>query len=176
MDFATKMLLGALTANALAVGATADQAVKQLPARHRIGSVAYAEYARAADLSGGLVWYPPLGLGAAATTLAAATVGLRRRPSSTHTAALSAAAVGTLAHIASTARAAPTLLSLRHGDLDPDHTRDVLDRFGVAQRPSPDSDGLHTDRNRCRRRYRTLATCRPTRGLPEPPQGCASNC
>jgi hypothetical protein len=129
MDFATKMLLGALTANALAAGATADQAVKQLPARHRIGSLAYAQYARAADLGTGLVWYPPLGLGAAATTLAAATIGLRRHPSSTHRAALIAATVGTLAHIASTARAAPTLLTLRHGDLDPDHTRDVLDRF-----------------------------------------------
>jgi hypothetical protein len=38
-------------------------------------------------------------------------------------------AAGTLGHLATTACAAPTLLPLRRGNLDPDRTRDVLDRF-----------------------------------------------
>jgi hypothetical protein len=121
--------LAAVVANALAAGATADQAFKQLPARRRIGPVAYAEYVRAADLHNGLRWYPPLGLGAAATTLAAATSGLRRSQTRSAIAALVVTAVGTLGHLAATGRAAPTLLSLRHGHLEPVHAAAVLDRF-----------------------------------------------
>jgi hypothetical protein len=121
--------LAAVVANALATGATADQAFKQLPARRKIGPVAYAEYARAADLHNGLRWYPALGLGAAATTLAAALGGLRRDETRATKTALLVAAVGTVGHLAATGRAAPTLLSLRHGDLDPTHTGAVLDRF-----------------------------------------------
>jgi len=129
MDATTRWLLAAVAANGLALGATGDQAVKQLPARHRIGPVAYAQYVRAADLGTGVRWYPPLGIGSAAITLAAVAVALRFQPTPARATALGAAAAGTLGHLATTACAAPVLLSLRRGELDPDPTRDVLDRF-----------------------------------------------
>lgn len=39
------------------------------------------------------------------------------------------AAIATIAHLGATARAAPTLLSLRHGRLEEQAGRAVLDRF-----------------------------------------------
>ena len=53
IDTAVAFAIAAAVANGAMVGATLDQSVKQLPARHRIGPVAYAAYARAADLTGG---------------------------------------------------------------------------------------------------------------------------
>lgn len=51
---ATGVLLVAVAVNGIVTGATLDQAIKQLPARHRIGPDAYASYVRAADLTNGL--------------------------------------------------------------------------------------------------------------------------
>lgn len=129
MEVDSRLLLTAVVTNALAAGATGDQAIKQLPARHEIGPVAYAQYVRGADLAGGLRWYPPLGIGAAVSTLGASAVGLRVSSSRRRRIFLVGAALGTVAHLATTARAAPLLLSLRHGELDAEHVRGVLDRF-----------------------------------------------
>ncbi len=71
VDAPSGLLVAAIVGNGLATGATIDQAVKQLPARHRIGSADYTRYVRAADLTNGLYWYPPLGIGAAVVTLVA---------------------------------------------------------------------------------------------------------
>jgi len=54
--------LAAVVANGLLVGASLDQSIKQLPARHRIGPVAFAAYSQAADLRNGIPWYATLGL------------------------------------------------------------------------------------------------------------------
>ncbi len=126
---ATGVLLIAVAVNAIATGATLDQAIKQLPARHRIGPVAYTRYVRAADLTNGLYWYPPLGIGTAVLTLVAVAANLTAHPSSTSAVALVVAALGTIAHLGATARAAPTLLSLRHGQIEEQAGRAVLDRF-----------------------------------------------
>jgi hypothetical protein len=72
--------LAAVVANGLLVGAGLDQSVKQLPARHRIGPAAFAAYSQAADLRNGIPWYAILGLGTAALTLLAATVGAATPP------------------------------------------------------------------------------------------------
>src|SRR6266540_2674063 len=50
---ATGVLLAAVVANGLLVGASLDQPAKQLPARHRIGPVAFAAYGLAAGLTVG---------------------------------------------------------------------------------------------------------------------------
>jgi hypothetical protein len=62
------------------VGATLDQSVKQLPARHRIRVVAYAAYARAADLAGGLRLHPALAGVVLLSTGAAVATGLLDHP------------------------------------------------------------------------------------------------
>src|SRR5260370_34878041 len=60
---ATILLIGAATAlDGVATGASLDQTIKQLPARHRIGVVAFSAYNRAADMgTGGLVLYAGVG-------------------------------------------------------------------------------------------------------------------
>lgn len=129
VDVATGLLLIAVAVNGIATGATLDQAIKQLPARHRIGPAVYTCYVRAADMANGLYWYPPLGIGTALLTLAAVTLGLTAHPSVSTAIALAVAAAGTLAHLGATARAAPTLLSLRHDPIEEQTSRAVLDRF-----------------------------------------------
>ena len=74
---ATVVLVAAVVADGLLVGASLDQSIKQLPARHRIGVEAFSAYSQAADLRNGVAWYATLGLGAAALTLAAAALGGR---------------------------------------------------------------------------------------------------
>src|SRR3712207_6798475 len=57
-------------------GASLAQSIKQLPARHKIGPVAYSEYSRASDLGPGILWYGMLGMGATLLTIAAAGAAL----------------------------------------------------------------------------------------------------
>jgi hypothetical protein len=52
-------------------GALTFRVVIDLPARHRIGSAAFANLSRATDLSGGLVFYPVLAVGSCLLACAA---------------------------------------------------------------------------------------------------------
>jgi hypothetical protein len=121
--------LASVMANGLLVGASLDQSIKQLPARRRIGPVAYAAYARAADGStNGIAWYAALGVGTAGLTVATAAAAVwARQPGSARAAAV-AAGLLSLAHSAATTRAAPIMLSLRTQD-DEQVVADGLDRF-----------------------------------------------
>src|SRR5262245_41035936 len=113
MTITTLLLIAAAGANGLGTGASLDQSIKQLPARHRIGALAYSRYSRAADLSNGVPFYATLGLGTAALTLVAAIAGLLARPALPSTVALWAAIGGQLVALLTTARAAPTNLRQR---------------------------------------------------------------
>lgn len=130
-SWVTGLLLAAAVTNGIAAGATLDQAVKQLPARRRIGAPAYLDYVRAADMGNGLIWYPIMGVGTALVTLAAVVVGLLAHPSTALAVALVSAGVGTVAHSAATSRAAPTLLTLRRDTPAPEAVAAVLDRFAT---------------------------------------------
>ncbi|HEV8174739.1 MAG TPA: hypothetical protein VGP91_13940 [Actinoplanes sp.] len=101
----------AAVSNAMVVGATLDQPFNSCRPGTVSGAVAYATYARAADLTGGLRWYPTLAAGAALSTGAAVAGGMLDHPDRWRAVALTAAAVGTVAHMLVTARAAPTMLS-----------------------------------------------------------------
>ena len=91
--------------NGLLAGASLDQPIKQLPARHRIGSHANS---RAADLANGVAWYAALGIGGALLTLVSSGSALlldvpgRPRPPVV-------GGVLTVAHAATTARRADQL-------------------------------------------------------------------
>src|SRR5207248_6045968 len=74
------LLLAALLANGMLAGASLDQSIKQLPARRRIGVVAYSEYSKAGDLGPGVAWLAALGIGAAVLAVVAALVGRLARP------------------------------------------------------------------------------------------------
>jgi hypothetical protein len=135
IDVALGLLLAAVVANGLLVGASLDQSIKQLPARRRIGAVAFAAYSQAADLANGIVWYAALGIGTALLTLAAAIAGLTDHPhTAQRTAALACAAVLTVGHSLVTAHAAPTNLSQRHVAADDEQALTLIfDRFQRLQ-------------------------------------------
>jgi hypothetical protein len=127
---ATGVLLAAVVANGLLVGASLDQPAKQLPARHRIGPVAFAAYGRAADLRNGVPWYATLGLGTAGLTLAAAAAGRRDRTRPARLRRALALAAGlTVGHLLVTAVAAPVNFSQRGHNDDPAALERVFGTF-----------------------------------------------
>jgi hypothetical protein len=123
------LLIASLAANGLLTGATLDQAIKQLPARRRIGVVAYSDYSRAADLGNGLIWYPVIGVGTAVLSVVAGAIGLADHASGVRTAALIALIAGSIAHMGSTALAAPTNISQRRAIGDEVALERIFDRF-----------------------------------------------
>jgi len=72
MDLTLVLILAATVFIGLLAGASLDQSIKQLPARHHIGSVAYSQYSRISDLGNGILFYAILGVGAALLNIAAA--------------------------------------------------------------------------------------------------------
>lgn len=71
MTLPLALVVAATALDGLLAGASLDQSIKQLPARHRMGMVAFSAYSRAADLGNGVLWYGILGVGAALITIAA---------------------------------------------------------------------------------------------------------
>jgi hypothetical protein len=110
-------------------GASLDQSIKQLPARHKIGMVAYSAYSRAADLGPGVAWYAIVGVGAAVLTIAAAVAVALRAVPAAEAWPIYAAAAFSLAHSLATTRAAPTNFSQRHVAGDEEALAVVFARF-----------------------------------------------
>lgn len=129
MDSTLWLLVAAMLFNGLLVGASLDQVIKQLPARHRIGVLAFSDYSTAGDLGRGIAWYAALGIGAALLTVTAAVVGLADPPSPPASAALWLALGLTVAHSLTTLRAAPLNLSQRTAAGDPVRLAAIFDRF-----------------------------------------------
>lgn len=129
MDSTLWLLVAAVLGNGLLVGASLDQVVKQLPARHRIGVVAFSDYSKAGDLGRGIAWYAALGIGAALLTVLAAVVGLTDQPSTPASAALWLAVLLTVAHSFTTLRAAPLNFSQRAAAGDAARLAAIFDRF-----------------------------------------------
>src|SRR5205807_594209 len=96
----------ATAVDGLLAGASLDQSIKQLPARHRIGVLAFSEYSRASDQANGVLWYAGLGIGGAALTLAAAVSALVLGVSDAQRLSLLLAGLLAIAHSFTTARAA----------------------------------------------------------------------
>jgi hypothetical protein len=129
MDSTGWLLVAAVLGNGLLAGASLDQVIKQLPARHRIGPVAFSDYSMAGDLARGVAWYAALGIGAALLTVVAALVGLAGQPDPPAAAALWLALLLTVAHSVTTARAAPLNFSQRAAAGDPARLAAIFDRF-----------------------------------------------
>ena len=126
------LLVAAVAANGLLAGATLDQAVKQLPARHRIGVEAFSAYSQAADLSNGVAWYASLGVGAAVLTLAAVVAGLGAWRSRVVSRVLWVAAAATVGHMAVTAVAG---LARPVRTQQPEHAAGRHPQVHAGQRP-----------------------------------------
>jgi hypothetical protein len=128
------VLLAVATAvDGLLAGASLGQSIKQLPARHRIGVVAFSAYSQAADLGNGVVWYATLGIGGALLTLASATFALVLNAPQQPRRLLLIASVLAIAHSITRARAAPLNFSQRAAQGKADALREIFARFERLQ-------------------------------------------
>jgi hypothetical protein len=123
------LIVTATAAHGLLAGASLDQSIKQLPARHKIGPVAYSAYSRASDLGPGILWYGILGVGAAVLTIAAAVAAIFEGVPSVSATPLYVAAGLAVLHSLATAQAAPTNFSQRRVARDEAALARVFDRF-----------------------------------------------
>jgi hypothetical protein len=115
--------------NGLIAGASLDGAAVKLPTRKRIGPVAYANFARGNDLGNGLVVYPAAGISAALLVLATTIISYVAGWSPAVIVPLLLACIGTVAHSAFTAKAAPIMLSLARTPDEEVVLAAKLDRF-----------------------------------------------
>ncbi len=131
--FTLALLVTATGLDGLLAGASLDQSIKQLPARRRMGVVAFSAYSRAADLGNGIVWYAVLGVGAALLTIAAAvTASFAGSPFDRALPVWIAAGLSVL-HSLVTAQAAPTNFSQRKVANDEAALATIFDRFARLQ-------------------------------------------
>ena len=104
------LIIAATAFNGLLGGISFDGALVKLPARHRIGAVAYATFARGNDLGNGLWVYPATAIGAALLTVVATIVGYVQHESAALLVPLSIATLTSVGHFLATSRAAPNML------------------------------------------------------------------
>lgn len=133
LDLPFLLTVAAVAADGMLAGASLDQSIKQLPARHRIGAVAFSAYSRAADLGPGVLWYALLGIGAATLTVAAAVAAVMRQVAPVAAAPLIAAAALAMLHSLATTQAAPTNFSQRRVPQTEQALGAVFDRFARWQ-------------------------------------------
>ena len=129
MSFAFWLLAVTVVVAGLIAGTSFDVAVVKLPARNRIGSVAYANFARGNDLGNGLVVYPAFGILAVLLVLGTTISIYLTNPSKAVMVPLLLAVAGTVAHSVTTAKAAPIMLGLRRTSDDEAVLKAKLDRF-----------------------------------------------
>ncbi len=129
MSVAFWLLVVTVGFHGLLAGASFDVATVKLPTRRRIGSVAYANFARGNDLGNGLVVYPAAGIVAVLLVLATTIATYVTHPSPVVLVPLLLACAGTGAHSICTAKAAPIMLSLRRTPDEEAILRATLDRF-----------------------------------------------
>jgi hypothetical protein len=129
LDITLLLTLVATAATGILAGASLDQSIKQLPARHHIGMTAFSNYSRAADLGSGIVWYAVIGIGAALLTIVAAVVAHVQGISSGQTLPLDVAAALAVLHSLVTTQAAPTNFSQRRAVGDEAALARIFNRF-----------------------------------------------
>ena len=129
MSLGVFLIALATAVNGLLAGLNTDTALVKLPARRRIGAVAYAAFARGNDLGNGLVVYPLLGIGAVLLTVLATAVAYIERSPREVLLLLSIASLLSLLHTFATTRAAPVMLSIKGAPDDQAILTAKLDRF-----------------------------------------------
>jgi hypothetical protein len=128
-DITLILLLIATALNGIVAGASLDQAIKQLPARHRIGVVAYSAYSQAADLGNGIPWYVSVGISVVVFTMGAAIAAFSQQIRLEAALPIYAGVVLSILHSLVTSQAAPTMFSQRRYGQDEAALTNVFNRF-----------------------------------------------
>jgi hypothetical protein len=128
-DLTFILIVAATAVNGILAGASLDQSIKQLPARHRIGVVAYAAHTQASDLENGLIWYASIGIGAALLAIGAALAAFFQEISSVQATPIYIAALLSVLHSLVTTQAAPTMYSQKRYSNDEVALAAIFNRF-----------------------------------------------
>jgi len=129
------VLVVATTAlSGIAAGASLDVSIRQLPARHRIGVIAYSVYSQATDLGTARIWYPPLGIGTLLLALATAVMAFFQHVALAHALPMYLAAVFWIVHLLITLLwALPTLPRQRQVADDEGQLATIFNQFERLQ-------------------------------------------
>jgi hypothetical protein len=128
-DLTLLLIILATALNGIVAGASLDQAIKQLPTRHRIGSVLYSTYSKNADLGNGLPWYVGLGISTVLATIGATLSGVLQQLSSEKMLPLCGAVVLSVLHSLVTSQAAPLMFRQRQYENDEAALTMIFNRF-----------------------------------------------
>jgi hypothetical protein len=93
------LVMATTALSGIAAGASLDVSIRQLPARHRIGIMAYSAYSQATDLGTARIWYPPLGVGSLLFANASAVVAFFQQATLPHVLPIYMAAVLWVVHL-----------------------------------------------------------------------------
>ena len=134
MDVTFELLIAATAASGLLSGASLDQSLKQLPARHRLGVVAFSQYSRSSDLAQGIVFYAVLGIGAAGLCISTALAAFIQKIGLQQGALIYASAILSLLHSLATSQSAPiNFRQLKVPSDDAAALADIFDSFSRWQ-------------------------------------------
>jgi hypothetical protein len=124
------LVLAAAVPHLLLAGAGAVRLAVQLPARHRLGPIAFASYCRAADLGpGGRTLYPLLGIGGPLAAWAALVVAYAGDSPAPVRVSLAVAGGLAVLHSFTTARAAPAMLRIGRAADRPEVLAPLIETF-----------------------------------------------
>jgi hypothetical protein len=132
-NFTLVLILVATAVDGFLAGASLDQSIKQLPARHKIGVIAYSQYSRAADLGNGILWYSLLGVGALLLTMAAGVAAYVKRVPKAVALPLYISGGLAILHTIATSQAAPTNFKQRQVSDDEKTLKKIFDEFSKWQ-------------------------------------------
>jgi hypothetical protein len=107
------LILISVVLHGIIAGLSFDKVLVNLPTRKRIGSVAYATFARGNDLGNGKVVYPFMGVLALITVFGTTITAFVENTTQAVMLPLYTAVITTIAHSLCTAKAAPIMLSLK---------------------------------------------------------------
>ena len=123
------LILVATALNGMLAGASLEGSLVKLPARRRIGNIAYATFARGNDLGNGRVVYPLWAISATVLIFLATVMSwVTIQPLGLFLPLLLASGTS-VCHFLATSQAAPTMLSLKNTPNDEAILAAKLDRF-----------------------------------------------
>src|SRR2546429_9963160 len=129
MNLLLWLIVLATVLNGMLAGGSLEGSLVKLPARRRIGVVAYATFARGNDLGNGLVVYPVWAISAALLTFIATIVAYVQQQPAALVIPLTIASLTSIGHFLATSQAAPVMLSLRHTPDEETTLPAKLDKF-----------------------------------------------
>lgn len=133
VDFTLFVIIAATAVDGFLAGASLDQSIKQLPARHKIGVLTFSKYSRAADLGNGILWYSLLGIGALLLTMASGVAAFVEGIPKAIALPLYISCGLAILHTITTSQAAPTNFKQRQVSDDEAALKKVFNEFAKWQ-------------------------------------------